>query len=117
RVVVVGDAREGGVRRIAGAGQDLEALAGNVRAGRLVPVAPAREVVARQIHPALVHIVLFDVGQDERLPAAPAAAVGADGGRQLFKVTVVVVHGQPELLEVVGAAHAVGGLAHLLHGR
>src|SRR5262249_25103444 len=30
---------------------------------------------------------------------------------------LVVVHGQGELLEVVGAAHPVGGLAHLLHRR
>ena len=28
----------------------------------------------------------------------------------------VVVRGQADLLHVVGAAHAVGGLAHFLHG-
>src|SRR5262249_26650869 len=50
------------------------------------------------------------------LPGAPAAAVGADAGRQLLVGVVVGVHGQAELLEVVLALQAGGGLAHLLDG-
>ena len=50
-------------------------------------------------------------GGEDGLLAVPAAVVGEG-------VPVVVVHleGEADLLEVVGAGHAVSGLAHLLHG-
>ena len=38
------------------------------------------------------------------------------GGGQLVVGIVAVVQGDADLLEVVGAGHAVGRLAHLLHG-
>ena len=40
----------------------------------------------------------------------------ADAGRELPEAAVVVVQGQPQLLEVVAALQAGGGLADLLHG-
>ena len=51
-------------------------------------------------------------GGEDGLSAVPAAVVGEG-------VAAVVVHleGEADLLEVVGAAGAGGGLAHLLHGR
>src|SRR5262249_16070987 len=36
--------------------------------------------------------------------------------REMVVGVVVVVQGEADLFEVVGAAHAVGGLADLLHG-
>jgi len=43
-------------------------------------------------------------------------AVGPGVGELILRV-VVRVEAQPDLLEVVGAAHPRRGLAHLLHGR
>src|SRR5262249_53793202 len=62
------------------------------------------------------HVLLLEVGQDVRLPGAPAAAVGADTGRQLLVGVVVGVQGEAELLEVILALQAGGGLADLLDG-
>jgi hypothetical protein len=66
---------------------------------------------------------LLDVGQDQSRPVVvlPVAngRVGLGqveqrpAGQEAVRV-VVVVAGQPDLLEVVGALHAVGGVADLL---
>src|SRR5262249_55085755 len=83
---------------------------GAVPRGR-IPAGPGR------LLGLLVEVVLLDVRQDE---AGPADAVAEDflaAGRQRLIRVVVVVHGQAELLEVVLALDAGGGLAHLLHRR
>ena len=69
-------------------------------------------------------MLLLDVGEDERRPPVGEAEAGRavrpviDESRWERAVrVVVVVQGQAELLEVVGAVHAAGGLADLLHRR
>ena len=42
-------------------------------------------------------------------------AIASARGEFVVGVVIIVV-GQTDLLEVVGAAHAVGGFAHFLHG-
>src|SRR5262249_22200454 len=80
----------------------------------------------------LVEVVLLDVGQDEDGPVGTEArrAIGAgdvlgavgrrqgdlDAGGELPVDVVVVVGRQPQLLEVVAAFQAGGGLADLLDG-
>src|SRR5207249_960327 len=76
----------------------------------------------------VIEVLLFDERQqklqrhaDALLAVAVAVGGGtrkwaADGG-QLPVGVVTVVGGQAELLEVVGALDAGGGLAHLLHRR
>src|SRR5262249_12946144 len=81
----------------------------------------------------VVEVVLLDVGQDQVEPAAAAGPVGrvqagrcvpqgvnrvvvAAAGKGLVGC-VVVVGREGDLLEVVAALHAVGGLAHLLDRR
>ena len=61
---------------------------------------------------------MLDVRQQVEKVGAKRAGGGriiADGGRQVLMRVVVVVSGQAELLEVVRALHAAGGLADLLH--
>ncbi len=115
-VGVVGDSHVGGVT-IGGAVHGLEAVAtveGSVakdRADRIVG-GPVDDLVA---------VFLLDVGQEIDQPSAlivtpvPATGTHFAAVRQLLVVTAgEVVHGDAELLQVVGAAHAVGGFAHLL---
>src|SRR5262249_15181729 len=78
--------------------------------------------------PPAVHVVLLDVGKDQDdpvgaerplhvavdVPVAPHGIAHLHGGRQRPVGVVVVVAGQPQLLEVVLALHACGGLADLL---
>src|SRR5207249_860529 len=78
----------------------------------------------------LVEVVLFDERQEFDSPVAEVIGIArcAVGGaeavngpalvaRQKRAVHIVVgVHGQANLLEIVRAAHTVGGLAHLLNG-
>ena len=61
----------------------------------------------------LVQVVLLDVRQQVRLGREP---VGVDASRELAVGVVVVVQGQPDLLQVVLALHPGGGLADLLDG-
>src|SRR5262249_52166223 len=56
-------------------------------------------------------------GRDEHAQAALRAGRPAPAGGEHAVGAVVVVHGQPELLEVVHALAAGGRLAHPLHGR
>src|SRR5262249_14805013 len=72
----------------------------------------------------LVGGVLLDVGQDVEEYASlavvgcrvTAGGVGQSRGTLPAVGVGTVDRGQADLLEVVGAAHAVGRLAHLLHG-
>src|SRR5204863_166739 len=67
---------------------------------------------------AAIQAVLLDVRQQVEKVGTKYAGGGrivADGGRQVLVRVVVVVSGQTELLEVVGALHAAGGFAHLLY--
>ena len=59
--------------------------------------------------------VLLDEREDEHVPAELVGKLAGLGKAAVGAVEVV----QPnaELLEVVGALHAIGGLAHLLHRR
>jgi hypothetical protein len=66
--------------------------------------------------PLAVEVVLLDVWQDEDGPGDPAVDVDA-ARRQEAVGVVIAVDGDADLLEVVGAADACGGLAHLLDGR
>src|SRR5262249_19447065 len=84
------------------------------RAPRVIPV---RVVTARGEQLGLLGtVILLDVREEEAGPADLVAELFLPTGRQRFLRVVVVVHGQADLLEVVGAAHAGGGLAHLLDG-
>jgi hypothetical protein len=65
--------------------------------------------------PLGVQVVLLEVGEDQHGPGGPL--VVGDGRRQRPPDVVVVVHGQADLLEVVGALGAEGRLARLLDGR
>ena len=65
---------------------------------------------------------LLDIGQQVNQPATlvvtpvPSTTTHFAAVGQLLVVTASeVVHGKAKLLQVVGAAHAVSGLAHLLH--
>src|SRR5262249_49515028 len=67
-----------------------------------------------------IHRVLFDEREDVIVPArAREGVVGVaapdDAARQTPGDVVIVVKGEPELLQVIGALHAIGRLAHLLH--
>src|SRR5262249_56943840 len=65
----------------------------------------------------LVDVVLLDVRQqDEEEGAADAAGAVGVHGREVAVGTLVVVHRQHDLLDVVGAPHAGGGGADLLDG-
>src|SRR5262245_56453777 len=65
----------------------------------------------------VVQVALLDVGQDEDVPAEPVRVAARHAARrELVHAVVVVVEGEAELLEVVAALHASGGLAHLLDG-
>src|SRR5581483_11712520 len=75
--------------------------------------------------PLVEEVVLFDLRQQENHPGTAPAAAGAErrrvGGatrRQHGSRTgaLVVVQGDADLLEVVLAGGAVGGLADFLHG-
>src|ERR1019366_876336 len=54
---------------------------------------------------------------DVRKQVNVKGAARIDAGRQLFVRIVIPVQSQDELLEVVDALGASGGLAHFLHGR
>src|SRR5262249_32086805 len=104
-----------GVRqRVRWAEQDLDDLG---RGG----IPPVRDVVAEiVVVPPLVQVVQLAIGKhlDPQVgaisPAAAAHSVGrVDPGGETAPGIVVVVGRQGELLEVVLAAHAVGGFAHL----
>src|SRR5439155_19657401 len=100
---------------------DAQAVAGVGRVGvrRRVAIVPGRVVEVELIELA----GLLDEGQDQRLRAGvirPDGAADVDGAprrRQVAVGALVVVGGQPHLLEVVLALHAGSRLAHLLHGR
>src|SRR5262249_32964146 len=70
----------------------------------------------------LVQVVLLDVRQQEEMDRVPQRDGGGGErvrrvqGRELLVRAVVVMDRQAELLKVVGALHAGGGLADLLHG-
>src|SRR5262249_9845270 len=115
-VVVVGHAVEEGGVRVAGAGEELQPLAGAVvEVGPLAVAAPG-ESVAVGGYEQSPHVVLLDEGEDGHGPGAPAAAVGPHPGRQVAVGVVVVVHAQADLFEVVLALDAGAGLADFLHG-
>jgi hypothetical protein len=63
---------------------------------------------------------LLDERQNHRSPTPPASIAGTHvqhlRGKD-FERVVVVVRGQPKLLEVVAALHTTRGLASGLHGR
>src|SRR5262249_17354115 len=59
-------------------------------------------------------VFLLDIRQDHHVPAQ--AGPGVVSVRQFSQGVVVVVTGQPDLLQLVGAAHAGGGLSDLLNG-
>ena len=68
----------------------------------------------------VISIILFQKRQQEgksRRFCVGSVGVGHQAGWETLVCAVVVLHGQPELLEVVGALDAIGGLAHPLHGR
>ena len=71
-------------------------------------------IVAHAV-PGVIHRLLLDPGEDEDLPGAVAAPL--DPGGQAAVGVVVVVHPQADLLEVVEALGAAGGLPRRLHGR
>src|SRR5205823_1200848 len=122
-----------GVGRVQVVGRAFEEL--DAGAGRLevrgigVPGWPGRAVEVPVDVELAVERVLFEVGQQDRQAADPGGRRGvgrvfgddrgrADvAGRQPAGREVVVVDGQPDLLEVVHALGPVGGLADLLHGR
>src|SRR5262249_6107421 len=130
-----------GIDLVAWASKDLEPFARNVLDIGRVTVAqpiggtgngPTGAVAAEVVLPAPGHGVLFDIRQEQPRPGAPAAATrcdpGAGGGPdlraalsfppgQLGVGVVVIVHGQADLFEVVGAVHAGGRLADLLRRR
>ena len=63
-------------------------------------------------------IILLDVRQDERGPAAAhrGGRAGAAAAGEVAEGAVVVVEGEADLLEVVGALQARGRIADLLDG-
>ena len=67
-------------------------------------------------------IVLLDIGQKKDHPALARQRAGI-GGRRPHRCreeaarVVEVMQGEADLLQVVFALDAIGGLAHLLHGR
>src|SRR5262249_51442816 len=64
---------------------------------------------------ALPQVVLLDVGEDEHRPAGRVDGALGPAPREDAHRVVVVVHRQRQLLQVVGALHARGGLADLLY--
>src|SRR5262249_35647241 len=64
-----------------------------------------------------VQVVLLDVWQDGGAPAPTARRIGAATRWETAIGVMEGVESQPDLLQVVGALHAVGGLAHFFHGR
>src|SRR5262249_60104243 len=103
--------------QVAGAGvQRVQGAQGGV-GGRTprAPVARVGEGVG-----LLVQVVLLDVGQDLAQPGpvkvGVAVGVACDPRRQPLVYVVVAVQAEADLLEVVLAAGAGGGLAHLLDG-
>jgi hypothetical protein len=74
----------------------------------------ADDVIAVEVE-GVVQVLLLEVGQGEGHPGPPAAPL--DARRQAALGVVVVVHRQADLLQVVGALGAPGGLAGTLHGR
>ena len=75
---------------------------------------------------APVQVVLLDVG--EELAVGRPAGIGSGAGPRCHVIRplaegkclesiVIIVQGQPDLLQVVGALGAVGRFAHFLHGR
>ena len=87
---------------------------------------PARRVVVLRRVPVLIELVAFqerlllDVRQNSRDPGVLPHAAGRVGnlvvrGREHAERVVMVVQGQAELLEVVGALHPAGRLARRLH--
>src|SRR5262249_43946639 len=69
----------------------------------------------------LEQVVLLDVGKQENSPVRPALraatiAVGHTAQGKFLVGAVVVMQGGGNLLQVVLAGAAVGGLAHFLHG-
>jgi hypothetical protein len=72
-------------------------------------------------HGDLGQVLLLDERQQAQQDAALVVAIfrhqrGRGQGRQVLVGVVVVVGGQAELLEVIGALRSRRGLAHLLHG-
>src|SRR5262249_25671454 len=96
---------------LAGAGAEEDGHAGGARDA----VAPGHVGPHGGAH-GLGDVDLLKLGQDEGLPAE--AGGGAEGGARGERVVGVVVgvQGDAELLEVVLALQACGGLADLLHG-
>ncbi len=62
----------------------------------------------------VVQGVLFDERQQES--HGPYIGFAVHARRQLLEGVVIVVGRQGDLLEVILALHACGGLTHLLHG-
>src|SRR5439155_23309826 len=66
---------------------------------------------------ALGCVVLLDKGPEVLGPGEGSLLVVLGSIRELAEGVVMIVRRQANLLEVVLALHAVGGLAHLLHSR
>src|SRR5262249_38771335 len=62
----------------------------------------------------LIEDILFEIGKNVD---GPRGVFGDGARREAAERFMVVVQGQADLLEVIAAAHAVGGLPDLLHGR
>src|SRR5207245_6997374 len=70
----------GCIRNITGTREDGDPLAGNVASVRFPAITWSGRVVAAIVLVQLVHVFLFDVGQDQHLPIAPAAAMRPHAG-------------------------------------
>ena len=64
----------------------------------------------------LEQVILFDEGEQKEMGASIGAAQQASIGGKFAVGVAETVQGDTQLLQIVGAAHPVGGVAHFLHG-
>src|SRR5262249_25252099 len=107
----VGRAQEGGDDRVAG--QALRRVVADRAVGAGVDLPPGGFV---HEYPALVCGFLLDVRLDQLRPGVGVPVVELAAIGELLVGVVVVVAGQRQLLQVVGALGTGRRLAHLLHG-
>ena len=62
-----------------------------------------------------LEVVLLQEGQEERCPTVRMRVADLTRRKESLDV-VVILQSQPNLLQVVGAIDAIGGLTNLLHG-
>lgn len=96
--------------------REVEVGRGELAAGLIHGVGPTRPVGDGR-NEQRVQIALFDIRQNLLGPRDALRAPAAAGKRKQAVRVVERVHGQAELLQVVGAFHAAGGFADLLYCR